>query len=127
MGILSEILEKRATDKTYQSGGLPHTFVELLGGFVVPVLNTEPDVKSFRHDYYYNAVDNVLYEKVADWSNIDRDPDREDDQYIYYNNRPVLKCGKRPDPKNYGDIYYYDIALKSVFGKIIMWSKVNNA
>jgi hypothetical protein len=125
--VLTDILTKRATDHTFVGGGgHPHTFVELYDGFVVPMINIEPDVFSFRSNYYYNASDNVLYQKKAGWTNISQDFNSEDENYVYYNGRSVRKLIRDPDPKNFGDIYYYSIPKKILFGRILQWVRSTN-
>jgi len=124
--VLLDILEKRETDKTHNAGGLPHTFVERLGGYIIPTLYTSPDPITFRGDYYYNASDNNLYAKLAVWTDLHKEFSEEDNKYVYYNGRSVIKLMKDPDPKNFGDIYFYSISRKSVYGKTLTWVKIEN-
>ena len=116
----------QSADRTYSGGGHPHTFVELFGGYVVPMSDVEPDVFSFRHNYYYNSGDNQLYIKQAEWVSIDKGFDKEDLKYVYYNGRAVLKTVRTPDPKYFGDKYYYSLVLNRVFGRTFKWVKCNN-
>jgi len=123
---LSQVVQKIKADNTYSSGGHPHTFVELYDGRVVQMLQDEPNVTTFREDYYYNARDNNLYVKKSEWVNINRQFDEEDEQYVYYNGRSVLKMVNEPDPKTFGDRYYYSLKSNRVFAKAIKWAKCTN-
>ena len=122
--ILSEILEKRLIDKTYVSGGCPFTFVELFGGYVVPMLSIEPDISSFRYDYYYNTTSNCLYVKNVKWIYIAKEFSSQDQKYVYYNGRSIRKCIKPPNPKSFGDKYYYDMPQKKIYGKLMLWTQI---
>lgn len=126
MSELDEIYQRIGSEQTYSGGGHPHVFVELFGGHIVPMTNVEPDVLTFRHDYYYNAADNNLYIKKAEWVDINRDFDEEDSSFVYFDGRSVKKMVNDPDPKNFGDKYYYSIVSKKVFGRVIKWVKCTN-
>ena len=43
----------------------PHRFIELFGGEMVEVWSYEPDPRTFRGDYYYNARINQLFRKIV--------------------------------------------------------------
>lgn len=45
-------------------GGLPHQWVELMGGRMVQEMFYEPDPVTYRDDYYYNTRLNRLYRKL---------------------------------------------------------------
>jgi len=124
--ILDEIRRQREVEKTYTNGGHPYTFVQLYDGQIVPMQDVEPEVFSFRYNYYYNTAENELYIKKAEWVNLGREFDEEDIHYVYYNGRSVRKMVNEPDPKNFGDIYYYSIISNRVFGRILKWVKCTN-
>ena len=46
-------------------GGLPHNFLELYGAEMVEVTAFEPDPKTYRNEYYYNASQNQLYRRIV--------------------------------------------------------------
>lgn len=119
-------MSTQSIERTYSGGGHPHTFVELFDGYIVPMIDVEPDVFSFRYDYYYNANDNQLYTKKAEWVGVDRGFSKEDSQYVYYNGRSVRKMVRTPDPKHFGDKYYYNIISNKVFGRILKWARCTN-
>ena len=123
---LTEIQQQTQVERTYSGGGHPHTFVELFGGHTIPMLNVEPDILSFRLDYYYNSSDNNLYIKRSGWENVDRQFDTEDSSYVYYDGRSVKKMVNEPDPKEFGDQYYYNIVSNKVLGRILKWVKCTN-
>lgn len=123
---IDEIREQKEKESTYEAGGHPHTFVELFGGKPVQILESEPDISSFRDDNYYNSSENMLYVKKAEWSAINDSFDNEDLSYVYYDGRSVKKLVKDPDPKNFGDLYYYSLVSNRLFGKILKWEKCIN-
>lgn len=124
--VLDEIREKRSVDGTYDIGGHPHTFVELFGGKIIPMLWYEPDAFSFRHDYYYNSSDNNLYTKSAEWVDARVEIDDENDGFVYKNGRSIKKMATSPDPKQFGDLYYYSIAEGRIYARIVKWARSNN-
>jgi len=123
---LVQIQQHRQSEQTYTGGGHPHTFVELYDGRMVQMLMIEPDILTFREDYYYNSADNNLYIKNVEWVNVDRKFESEDSGFVYYNNRAVKKMVNEPDPKNFGDKYYYSLISHKVFGKTLKWVKCTN-
>ncbi|MBD3407288.1 MAG: hypothetical protein GF411_14315 [Candidatus Lokiarchaeota archaeon] len=64
VNILDDIMERRNVASTFPEGGLPHRFIELLGGEIVEVTAFEPDARTSDMDFYYNARDNVLYKRI---------------------------------------------------------------
>lgn len=48
-----------------QRGYNPHRFVEMVGGEIVETLNYEPSASTYRHEYYYNVVNQTLF--VRKW------------------------------------------------------------
>jgi hypothetical protein len=127
VNMLDQIQQKRLTEKTYNGGGHPHTFVELFGGHIVPMISVEPDVFSFRHNYYYNSADNNLYTKKAEWVVLHKAFDNEDTSYVYYDGRSVKKMVNDPDPENFGDKYYFSIKSNKVYGRMLKWVKCTNS
>lgn len=113
-------------DNTYSGGGHPHTFVEMYGGKLIPMQSHEPDVTSFRHDYYYNSSNNILYTKLSEWINVAKEYDEEDSDYVYYSGRSVKKMVNIPDPKNFGDLYYYNLSKNKLYGKVLKWVRCTN-
>lgn len=123
---LAEIRQQREVDQTYSGGGHPHTFVELFGGHIIPMTGVEPDVFSFRFEYYYNSADNNLYIKKAEWVDLAKSFDKEDKDYVYFGDRTIKKMVNDPDPKNFGDKYYYSMVSNKVFGRVLKWVKCTN-
>jgi len=39
--------------------------LEINGGTIIEPTAFEPDPLSYRHDYYYNAINNILYRKIT--------------------------------------------------------------
>ena len=126
--ILTQIQQKRSVDQTFSGGGHPHTYVELLfDGKIIPMQYVEPEVYSFRHNYYYNSSDNILYIKKAEWVDLFKEFNKEDDEFVYFNNnRSVKKMVNEPDPKNFGDKYYYNTISNKVFGRTLCWIECTN-
>lgn len=124
--VLSDIQQHQQADHTFTGSGHPHTFVELYGGRLIYITDVEPDILSFRDDYYYNSIDNNLYIKKANWQSIDKQFDDEDDDYVYYGGRSVKKMVNEPDPKKFGDMYYYSLISNKIFGRVLRWVKCTN-
>ena len=124
--VLEQIQQKRQADQTYSGGGHPHTFVELFGGYIVPMLAAEPDIFSFRRDYYYNSSDNLLYIKKAEWVDLAKEFNSENAEFVFFNGRSIKKMVNEPNPKNFGDKYYYSIISKKIFGRIFKWVRCTN-
>jgi hypothetical protein len=61
MSPFEDILTKRGK-KPFS--GLPHQFLELLGGKPVEMIYYEPDANTFRDQYYYNTRENKIYKKL---------------------------------------------------------------
>lgn len=59
--VLEDILNRRTP---HAGGGLALQFIELYGANLVPMQHYEPEAGSFRHDFYYNTRQNVLYRKL---------------------------------------------------------------
>jgi hypothetical protein len=59
---LTDLIDRR---RPGSEGGNPHRFVELYGGEAVEVTAFEPDPVTYRTDYYYNSIRNVLYRRVV--------------------------------------------------------------
>jgi hypothetical protein len=124
--VLEDIRQRRIADNTYPSGGEPHTFSELFGGNVVETLRTQPDVRSYRSNYYYNSTENNLYKKKAEWTQIETQIDSEDESFVYRNGVRISKLVDEPDPNNFGDIYYYSLRENIIYGKILRWVRSNS-
>lgn len=58
---IEDVIERRLKPSV---GGNTTTFVELLGGSMVPTLAFEPDATTHRGEFYYNTSRNILYKKV---------------------------------------------------------------
>lgn len=63
----SAFFEDLSDRRGYFAGGqpLPASVVELDGGDLIEMTAWEPDAATFRGEYYYHTVRNVLYKKVA--------------------------------------------------------------
>lgn len=59
---LNEIFEKRGVASI---GDIGLNFVELYGGSIIEPTAFEPDPITHRQEYYYNAINNILYRKVV--------------------------------------------------------------
>lgn len=58
---LTDLLSKRGPiDGQSETARL----TELAGGHIIEPTAFEPDPKTHRHDYYYNARQNVLYKRI---------------------------------------------------------------
>lgn len=59
---LSDLFSRRGTDRqSIESARL----LELYGAVIIEPTAFEPDPNTHRSDFYYNAVNNVLYKKVS--------------------------------------------------------------
>ncbi len=56
--LLARRLEMEHTPETTR-------FVELVGGTVLEPTAFEPDARTHRNDYYYNAVLNILFKRIV--------------------------------------------------------------
>jgi hypothetical protein len=56
-------------DRRTCRGGYEETvqFLRLHGAHVIEPTAYEPDPNTYRHGYYYNAVDNAVYRRVIDY------------------------------------------------------------
>jgi hypothetical protein len=45
-------------------GGQPLRWVEYFAGVPVPIESWEPDATTYHENYYYNARENVLFQRV---------------------------------------------------------------
>lgn len=59
---LSDLVDRR---RPFNTGGNPHTFLELHGARMVEVTAFEPDPTTYRCEYYYHATLNRLYRRVV--------------------------------------------------------------
>jgi len=136
--ILDQIAKYREATITYSFGGFPHQWVEFDGGKMVELLTGHPDILSFPDDYYYNVIENVLYAKEVWWWPVavpiveyDMPGGQEPNQYNITSLRSVkLATGRKimafvrqPDPKEYGDNYYYDIPRRLVMHRRSQWTR----
>jgi len=62
----NEFLDDLAKRRGLRSGGNNNTawFLELDGATVIEPTAFEPDATTHRGEYYYHAIENVLYKKV---------------------------------------------------------------
>lgn len=59
---LQDLLDRRGVRK----GGFNNIrFVELDGGRIIEPTAFEPDPRTYRGEYYYNAIENTLYRKIV--------------------------------------------------------------
>lgn len=65
MALSNSILDLHEKRGKITIGYNPHRFIELFGGEVVEIWNYEPDPRTFRGDYYYNARTNQLFRKIV--------------------------------------------------------------
>ena len=64
--MISDVLEQAIRFRGIPTqGGNPHQFTELLGGKPIVVTAFEPDPRTFRDEYYYNASLNALYRLIV--------------------------------------------------------------
>jgi len=65
---MSDFFEDLSHRRGIFKGGTPFDarIVELNGGQMVHLTQFEPDPATFRDEYYYNTVRNVLYKKSQD-------------------------------------------------------------
>lgn len=59
---ISDIISRRGQNTP---GYNPIRYIELNGGRIIEPTAFEPDASTYRGDYYYNAVSNVLYKKIT--------------------------------------------------------------
>lgn len=59
---LEDLLNRRGPAR--QGHNTPRLDIELAGGNIVESFAFEPDPKTYRDEYYYNASTNVLYRKI---------------------------------------------------------------
>lgn len=64
---LEDLLSRRNTTR---SGGDCVWYLELTGATVVEPTAFEPDPETHRSDYYYNAVENIMYTKQKSGGNV---------------------------------------------------------
>lgn len=124
--VLEEIINKRMVEETHTQGGLPYSFTKLNGGKIVEMLCYEPDVSSFRDEYYYNTKENVLYKKYAAWVASNYNIVRSTRNIILENGRIINNLVKQPDPRTYSDNFYYNGVDGQLYVKILRWAKSNN-
>lgn len=61
----NEFLEDLLSRRGIKKGGFNNIrFVELEGGRIIEPTAFEPDPRTHRGEYYYNAITNVLYRKI---------------------------------------------------------------
>ena len=124
--VLEEIINKRAGDDTYSQGGMAYSFIKLSNGKVVEMMFNEPDVKSFRDDYYYNAHNNILNKKYAIWVESNFNVQDSNVNIVLDNGRIINNLVSPPDPKSYSDDFYYNSSTKKLYRKVIRWVQSNN-
>lgn len=62
----NEFLEDLLSRRGIKKGGFNNIrFVELEGGRVIEPTAFEPDPRTYRGEYYYNAITNALYRKIV--------------------------------------------------------------
>lgn len=59
---VADVLSRRGPASV---GGNPLNFLELYGATMVEVTAFEPDPRTYRHEYYYNAAGNRLYRRIV--------------------------------------------------------------
>lgn len=59
---IADVLSRRGPATV---GGNPLNFLELYGAAMVEVTAFEPDPRTFRGEYYYNAVTDRLYRRIV--------------------------------------------------------------
>lgn len=63
---IKSTLADLATRRNVSGGSaLCHNAIEYFGGTMVPMLPYAPDVTTFRNQYYYNSVLNILFTKAG--------------------------------------------------------------
>lgn len=120
--VYNNIIERRQ-QYFINEGGNPHRYIELYGGKLVEILYAEPDIMSYRSDYYYNGKSNTLYIKSGRWASINVITDNVDDEFVYVNNVRISKLANEPNPKTYSNEYYYNIITNKIYKRILYWSR----
>jgi hypothetical protein len=125
VGAFADLISHRHVEDQSPQGGLPIRYVELFGGVVVEALGYPPDPETYRHGFYYNAVDNHLYKKVGEWMVMNVDVAVQGD-YAIVDGMRVDVMVNEPRPNQYSGRFYYHAIRNKLYRKSVRWVAANN-